>query len=93
MNKKAKQKRDHQSKEPAKRSFFVFKKINFLLLIASVVIITIGFIIMSIGKEMPFDAAHKITIAPIIVLTGLLVGLFSILYTPKEAEDIGNKDS
>ena len=41
---------------------------------------------MGSGKDLPFDAPIKITVAPIIVLLGFGLGVFSILYTPKEQE-------
>lgn len=64
----------------------VFKKENYILLIASVLVIVIGFIVMGSGKDLPFDAPIKITVAPIIVLLGFGLGVFSILYTPKTQE-------
>jgi cytochrome c biogenesis protein CcdA len=76
-----------KNKQPEKKSinkFIVFKKENYILLIASVVVLIIGFTVMGSGDNLPFDAPVKITIAPIIVLSGFLLGVFSILYTPKE---------
>lgn len=73
-------------KQPEKKSspIMVFKKENYMLLLASVLVIVIGFIVMGSGKDLPFDAPRKITVAPIIVLLGFGLGVFSILYTPKE---------
>ena len=74
-------------KQPEKKTvnnFLVFKKQNYILLIASIVVLVIGFIVMGSGDNLPFDAPIKITVAPIIVLAGFALGVFSILYTPKE---------
>lgn len=70
-----------------KNTFMVFKKQNYMLLIASVVTLVIGFIVMGSGKDKPFDDPMKITIAPLIVLLGFAIGVVSILYTPKSKEE------
>ena len=76
----------------AANTFFVFKKENYILLIASAMIVLIGFIVMGSGKGQPFDAPIKITIAPIIVIIGFIVGVISILYTPKSAKENTNNN-
>lgn len=73
-------------KKAAVNNFMVFKKQNYVLLIASVLVITIGFIVMGSGEGKPFDDPMKITVAPLIVLLGFAIGVVSILYTPKEAD-------
>jgi hypothetical protein len=75
-----------------KNTFMVFKKQNYMLLIASVVTLVIGFIVMGSGKDKPFDDPMKITIAPLIVLLGFAIGVVSILYTPKSQEEDTNED-
>ncbi len=65
-------------------NFLVFKKQNYMLLAASVMVLIIGFIVMGSGDGQPFDAPIKITVAPIIVIIGFALGVVSILYTPKE---------
>ena len=75
------------SKQPEKKAvnnFMVFKKQNYILLVASVIVLVIGFTVMGSGDNLPFDAPIKITVAPIIVILGFALGVFSILYTPKE---------
>ena len=75
------------SKQPEKKvvnNFLVFKKQNYILLVASVLVLVIGFTVMGSGDNLPFDAPIKITVAPIIVILGFALGVFSILYTPKE---------
>ncbi len=67
-----------------KNTNMIFKKENYILLITSVLIITLGFIVMGSGKDKAFDDPMKITVAPVIVLLGFVVGVISILYTPKD---------
>ncbi len=68
-------------------NFMVFKKQNYVLLAASLAVIVLGFIVMGMGKDKPFDDPMKITVAPIIVLLGFALGVFSILYTPKSEDN------
>lgn len=77
-------------KQPEKKTIkqiMVFKKENYILLVASLLVIIIGFIVMGSGDDKPFDHPMKITVAPLIVLFGFALGVFSILYTPKSTTD------
>lgn len=77
-------------KSPEKKlenQLMVFKKQNYTLLIASLAVIILGFIVMGSGNGKPFDDPMKITVAPIIVLLGFALGVYSILHTPKSSEN------
>jgi hypothetical protein len=70
---------------------FTFGKRNYQLLIAGVILMAIGFVLMSGGgSEDPnvFSDAifntQRLTIAPILILTGLVIEIFAILHKPKE---------
>jgi peptidoglycan/LPS O-acetylase OafA/YrhL len=63
------------------RAGFVFKKINYQLFIASIVIVAIGFILM-MGTENIYSFT-KITLAPLVVVAGFALGFVAILYKPK----------
>ena len=70
---------------------FTCGKRNYQLLIAGVIVMAIGFILMSGGgSEDPnvFSDAifntQRLTIAPILILTGLVIEIFAILHKPKE---------
>jgi len=70
---------------------FTFGKRNYQLLIAGVIVMAIGFVLMSGGgSEDPnvFSDAifntQRLTIAPILILSGLVIEVFAILYKPKE---------
>ncbi|MDB4347122.1 DUF3098 domain-containing protein [Bacteroidia bacterium] len=64
---------------------FIFGKQNYILMIAAVLIIAIGFIMMSGNKDI--YSTMKITIAPIIVLMGFGLGIFAIMKKPTENLD------
>ena len=70
---------------------FNFKKRNYQIMIVGLIIMTIGFILMSGGgSEDPNIFSDKIfntqrlTLAPMLVLSGLIIEVFAILYHPKK---------
>lgn len=70
---------------------FAFGRMNYLLTIAALALVVIGFVLMSGGTEDPFST-RKITVAPIVVLLGFGVGMYAIFYNPKSSED-SNSDN
>jgi len=73
---------------------FVFGKVNFIILAASIVIIIIGFWLMSGGKtteETGFDptifSARRIVVAPIVTMIGFAAIIFAILRKSKIVEN------
>ena len=70
---------------------FTFGKRNYQLLITGVVLIAAGFILMSGGgsddPNVFSDAifnTKRLTVAPILILSGLVVEIFAILHKPQE---------
>ena len=70
---------------------FTFGKRNYQLLIAGVIVMAIGFVLMSGGgsddPNVFSDAifnTQRLTIAPILILTGLVIEIFAIFYKPKK---------
>jgi hypothetical protein len=61
-----------------------FGKKNYQMMVAGLIIITIGFIVMMLDKEPHGFGFLGITLSPVIVLTGFVVEVFAILYSPKE---------
>ena len=59
---------------------FVFNKTNYQLLIASILVVVIGFILMS--GDTDIYSFRKIVLAPIVVLAGFGLGFFAILKKP-----------
>ncbi len=70
---------------------FTFGKRNYQLLIAGVIVMAIGFVLMSGGGSEDVNVfsdaifnTQRLTIAPILILTGLVIEIFAILHKPKE---------
>jgi uncharacterized membrane protein len=73
---------------------FVFGKENFIILAISIVIIILGFWLMSGAKtteETGFDPrifdARRIVIAPIVTMAGFVLVIWAILKKPKDVEN------
>jgi hypothetical protein len=74
--------KDKMSKKiDADEKDYVFGKENYLLMIAGIVIIFVGFVLMS-GSEDIFDF-RKLTLAPIVVLIGFVVEVVAIMRKTK----------
>lgn len=69
---------------------FIFDKVNYLIMIAGVVVILIGFALMSGGATtdpnvFPKEELYsfrRITLAPIVVMLGFGIEIFAILKRP-----------
>ena len=75
-------KKDTKAVTPKIEYSFVFGKENYALMAAGIVVIALGFTLMS-GKEDIFSST-KLTIAPIVVVLGFVIELFAIMYKGKE---------
>ena len=53
-------------------------------MILGVILLALGFAIMSMDSDPYGFGFLGITLSPIIVMTGFIVEIFAILYTPKE---------
>lgn len=74
-----------------KHSQFLFDKLNYKILLIGIVVIAVGFILMSGGgSDDPkvFDDAifnfRRIRLAPTVVLIGFGITIYSILKNPKK---------
>jgi len=71
-------------------SKFAFNKTNYILLGIGIILIIIGLFLMQGGSsENPFSSNgmfsfQRITIAPIIMISGFVLNIFAILYSPKK---------
>lgn len=71
----------------------IFAKENYKWMLLGVVVMAIGMLLMSGGKNTDpniFDktkvySATRITIAPLLILAGLVIEIFAIFRTPKES--------
>ena len=73
---------------------FVFGPMNYRLLVIGLVVIIIGFILMSGGKSddpAVFNpevfSTRRITIAPLVVLIGFIIEGFAIMWKPKDKSE------
>jgi len=55
----------------------VFGKQNYQLLLASLAVVIVGFVIMY-GKDGDIYDFRRTTLAPIVVISGFILGIFSI---------------
>lgn len=62
---------------------FVFGKENYILMLAGVLVIIIGFTLMA-GKENILEDATKVTVAPIVILLGFVIEIFAIMKAKKD---------
>lgn len=72
---------------------FAFGRINFILLAVSMVVVVIGYILMSGSgsnhehfNESIFDFRHT-TLAPVVCFFGYLMMIVAILYSPKNKKE------
>lgn len=72
----------HARKDMTKAPF-VFGKMNYIITAISILVITIGFIIMS-GKKGDIYDFRRTTLAPIVVIIGFCIGFVAIFYRTKE---------
>ena len=80
-----------KGKEHKSENSFAFGKTNYILLIAGVVILFIGYICLSGGgsddpakfSESLFNA-RRLVVAPILIVGGLIVEIFAIMIRPKD---------
>lgn len=81
MSKKNKAKVE-QNNQPKEIRELLFTKENYYLVIASIVIVIIGFMLMS-GSEGDIYDFRRITLAPIVVIIGFILGIYAIFYRKK----------
>ena len=62
----------------------VFQKINYIIMIAGVALLALGFYVMTFDVGANEDWTDGITVGPIIIFIGFLVEFAAILYKPKK---------
>lgn len=63
---------------------FAFKKINYMIMIAGVLIMVLGFIIMSSDNQPYGFGFMGLTLGPIVLMLGFLTQFVAIFYKKKE---------
>lgn len=64
----------------------VFEKINYLLMLLGILLLMIGFFVMTLDKEAYGFGVIGLTVGPVIVLIGFVVEFFAIFYKAKKSE-------
>jgi Protein of unknown function (DUF3098) len=65
-----------------KKNALPFGKQNFTLMIAGIVLIVLGFVIMSMDKEEFGFGVLGLTVGPLVVMAGFITEFFAILRKP-----------
>ena len=63
-----------------------FTKKNYQIMIVGLVVLVVGFTIMSLDQETYGFGFLGLTLGPIIVMAGFIIEIVAILYTPKESK-------
>ena len=74
-----------RSRHPARKALLVFARTNYLILIASVALVVLGYTIMRV--ENAVDGFLSLYVAPLMILGGYLGVIAAILWRPKEEPD------
>ena len=77
-------------KKKSEQTNFLFRRENYLIMITGVVILIFGYFLMSGGTQQPNEykaeeiySFRRVTLAPIVVISGYVVVIFGILRKPK----------
>lgn len=81
MSKNTAQAKVKPTEKTGSEKSFAFDKQNYILMIAGLLVIILGFILMY-GKEDIFGFT-KLTLAPMLVLAGFSIEIFAIMRKPK----------
>ena len=68
------------------RNNFAFGKKNYLIMFAGIMVIALGFIIMTMDDEQYGLGFMGITLGPLVVLAGFVIEFFAILVKDKNHE-------
>lgn len=64
-----------------------FKKGNYRLMLLGILILIIGFVIMSLDTAPHGFGFMGLTLGPLVVMAGFIFEIYAILYNPKKTED------
>ena len=85
---------NNEKKQPQVNNQTLFTKNNYMWMLAGVAIMAVGFFLMSGGKspdpkvfnDNEVYSTTRITVAPILIIGGLLIEIFAIMKKPKNNE-------
>jgi uncharacterized membrane protein YozB (DUF420 family) len=64
----------------------LFSQMNYILIVASIIVVVIGFFLMS-GSEGDIYDTKRTTIAPIVVTLGFILGIVAIFYRDSKGKE------
>lgn len=68
---------------PENKNQLAFSKLNYIIMITSILVVFIGFYLMTIKTAEFGFGTLELTVGPIIVFTGFMMGIVAILFKPK----------
>lgn len=78
----------------ASQSTFLFTRNNYILMAAGVVVILLGFLLMSGGNDSDLTQFNEVIFsrrrifwAPLIVILGFVIEIIAIFYSPRKKSD------
>lgn len=82
-------------KETENKNFdFVFGKTNYILMVAGIIILVLGYILLSGGGSDDPNTfnpamfnAQRLYVAPILIVVGFVVEIFAIMFNPNKGKD------
>ncbi|MCU0450174.1 MAG: DUF3098 domain-containing protein [Bernardetiaceae bacterium] len=69
--------------EPKNTAPFALGRINYIIMLAGIATIALGFVLMAMDSEPHGFGFLGLTLGPIVVMTGFMAQFFAILYRPK----------
>jgi hypothetical protein len=84
-----------ETKQPEfRKSDFAFERQNYILLIAGIVVLALGYLLMIGGGSKDPNVFSteifsftRLTLAPILIISGFIIEIFAIMWKPKEKEE------
>lgn len=64
-----------------------FEKANYIIMLIGVIVLILGFIIMTMDTEPHGFGFEGLTLGPVIVMLGFLIQFVAIFYKPKSKSD------
>ena len=61
-----------------------FQRINYIIMLTGILLLILGFIVMSLDREEYGFGFLGLTLGPIIVMAGFAIEIIAIIYKPKQ---------
>ncbi|REE01276.1 DUF3098 domain-containing protein [Marinoscillum furvescens] len=74
------------------QSKFAFQKVNYIIMLAGVLTLIVGFFIMGSDSEPYGFGFLGLTLGPIVVMLGFLIQFVAILYKPKKSDSTADSE-